>query len=124
MGARSDPDLAFRLVGEIVDWYHQLHKKTHDSKGSLLSAREQLRLSMEQMRMAVSTSCPKAAPARPATPDVAINDDAHLVVFMLDSDSCCRVRESFVFVLGDCFCFACTGAACALCFPRYLLLVV
>ncbi len=80
MEAGTSPELAFRLVGETVDWYQQWYKNSHKKDGSLLSVREQLLLSFEQARIAVSTSCPKDEPAKPAAPEVTINDKAHLVV--------------------------------------------
>ena len=80
MEAGTSPELAFRLVGETVDWYQQWYKNTHKKDGSLLSAREQLRLGIQQARIALSTSCPKAEPAKPAAPEVTINNKAHLVV--------------------------------------------
>ena len=54
MKATNSPDLAFRLVGETVDWYQQVYKQNFKTDGTRLSDREQLRAWLEQMAVSIS----------------------------------------------------------------------
>ena len=54
MQATNSPDLAFRLVGETVDWYQRVYKQNFKTDGTRLSGREQLRACLEQMTVSIS----------------------------------------------------------------------
>ena len=38
MQATNSPDLAFRLIGETVDWYQRVYKQNFKTDGTRLSA--------------------------------------------------------------------------------------